>query len=500
MQIQPHGTLGMSLRSVFPTAHFVGDRNLRATSCSADSRRVRPGDVFVAVTGEHSDGHLHVHEAVTRGAVAIVAQRPLAGLGVPVCVVPDTRVALGQLCQALAGDPSERLKVVGVTGTNGKTTCSYLIASVLGVGGAPTGVMGTLGSSDGAEADTTGFTTPPAPVLADWLARTEANGCTHAVMEVSSHALAQSRVAGIRFDMAGVTNVRHDHLDFHGTPEEYLAAKARLFEHLTPEGVALLNADDPACEALLSAIEQPALTIGIDNAAEITGEIIEQTVSDQTFLLTAGSETMPVRTPLIGKHNVYNCLVAAAAGFAYGLDMFTIVRGLEAIDAMPGRLERIECGQPFSVFVDYAHTPDALTAVLHTLKTVTSGRVICVFGAGGDRDRFKRPLMGRAAEKLSDLVVLTSDNPRSEEPLAIIEDIRAGFRNPHKAQTAVDRGEAIRLALRLAAPGDCVLIAGKGHETYQIVGERQSYFDDREFARQCLYDGVDTEPTLRVCA
>jgi UDP-N-acetylmuramoyl-L-alanyl-D-glutamate--2,6-diaminopimelate ligase len=306
-------------------------------------------------------------------------------------------------------------------------------------------------------------------------------------MEVSSHALDQSRVAGVSFDAACVTNVTRDHLDYHANLRAYQAAKEKIFDHLTDEGFAVLNADDPGSAGFLRRLDRPALTVGIHEAAEITATPVEQFPSEQTFLLTAGSETVPVRTQMIGTHHIYNCLTAAAVGLAYGIELTTVVRGLESVGHVPGRLERIECGQPFGVFVDFAHTPDALTGVLKALGQVTAGRVVCVFGAGGQRDRQKRPFMGRAVEQGAHVAILTNDNPRHEDPHGIVQDVLEGFHNPAVVEVIPDRVEAIHRALALAGPGDCVLIAGKGHEKYQIVGDENVPLDDREVAREWLY-------------
>jgi UDP-N-acetylmuramoyl-L-alanyl-D-glutamate--2,6-diaminopimelate ligase len=477
---------GINLSQLLPEA-VLPSGEIVVSSCCADSRVCRRGDLFVALPGTANNGHDHVAEAVANGARSVLAGHPVADCAVPVCYVDDVADAYGRLCQALAGNPTLRLKTIGVTGTNGKTTTTYLIASVLAAAGYKTGVIGTLGYFDGDEWADASWTTPPANVLASWMARMVANGCSHAVMEVSSHALDQQRVAGVDFDAACVTNVRRDHLDYHGTLRRYRKAKARLFEHLAPEGFAIVNIDDPVAESLLTQIDGPVLSVGIEGAAEITANVVERFVSEQTFLLSAGDETHVVRTPLIGAHNVTNCLLAAAVGMVYSIDLPTIVGGLQAIERIPGRLERVECGQPFAVFVDYAHTPDALSASLSTLREVTRGRLICVFGAGGDRDKSKRGMMGRAVEAESDLAVVTSDNPRGEAPRAIVAQILAGCRRPAAMQTIVDRREAIEWALAQARAGDCVLIAGKGHETYQIIGNRQFEFDDREVARRWLY-------------
>jgi UDP-N-acetylmuramoyl-L-alanyl-D-glutamate--2,6-diaminopimelate ligase len=492
---------GISLQQVLPEAELIGAGELRIASCCADSRACRPGDLFAAISGVCDDGHLHVREALERGAAAVLADRPLpADCRAPACYVADVREAYGRVCQALAGHPARRLRMIGVTGTNGKTTTSYLIAGIMAAAGYRSGILGTLGYFDGDEFENYEWTTPPAPVLATWLARMSANGCTHAVMEVSSHALSQSRVAGVEFDVACFTNVRRDHLDYHGTVRKYQAAKARLLDYLLPEGFAVVNVDDPVAAGLLAKVDGPVLSVAIDGAAEVTAQPVEQFSSEQTFLLSVENETIPVRTPLIGRHNIYNCLSAAAVGLAYGIDVATIVRGLESIQAVPGRLERIECGQPFSVFIDYAHTPDALAASLETLRNLTTGRLICVFGAGGDRDSQKRPLMGRAVEAGADLAVVTNDNPRSEPPRKIIEQILGGFEHACDARAIVDRAEAIRWALSQARPGDCVLIAGKGHEQFQVVGDERFEFDDRQVARQWLYESPAIDEMYRASA
>jgi UDP-N-acetylmuramoyl-L-alanyl-D-glutamate--2,6-diaminopimelate ligase len=485
---------GVSLRELFPRARFIGAADIRATACSADSRQCRAGDVFVALVGSGHDGHDYAARAIGAGARALLVERPLPGISVMQCVVPDTRVALGRLCQALAGNPSQRLRVVGVTGTNGKTTTSSLLASVLAAAGCRVGTLGTLGYFDSIESTPPGLTTPAAPELASWLARIEAAGCSHAVMEVSSHALAQSRVAGVEFDVACVTNVRRDHLDFHGTLENYRHAKQKFFDHLAPEGLVVLNVDDPVTAGFAADLHGPVLTVGIEQPAEFTATVVERFAAEQSFLLTAAAHTVPVRTRMIGDHHISNCLLAAAVGAAYGIDLPTIVRGLEAVSSVSGRLERIECGQPFGVFVDYAHTPDALATVLAALRQVVDGRLICVFGAGGNRDRQKRPLMGRAVARQADLAILTTDNPRDEDPGAIAGEVLAGLRNGADSQcraevvVELDREAAICRALALAEAGDCVLIAGKGHECQQIVGRTALPLDDREVARRWLYN------------
>lgn len=478
---------GVSLRQLFPAAEFVGMGDMRVSSCSCDSRHCRPGDLFVALPGAAHHGRDFAVHAMARGAKAVLTDQLVRGLPLPACIVPNARAAYGALCQALVGNPAQRLKVVAVTGTNGKTTTSFLTAAVLEAGGLASGVIGTLGYFDGAEIGMTSLTTPDAAELARHMARMEANGCSHIVLEASSHALAQDRLAGVDLDVAAVTNICHDHLDYHGTPEDYRRAKERVFGLLKPEGLGVFNVDDRVTAAIVDRYPGPAITVGIDRAAEITATCSEQFISEQTFLLEIDDVMVPVRTSLIGRHNVYNCLVAAAIGSVYGVEPAAIAAGLESVTVIPGRLERIECGQDFGVFVDYAHTPDALAGILDTLRPLTRGRLICVFGAGGDRDRFKRPMMGRVVDAKADLAVVTSDNPRGEDPRQIANEILGGMRRRERVEVQLDRAHAIDWALAQAQPGDCVVIAGKGHEDYQLVDDEKLYFDDREAARQWLY-------------
>ncbi len=478
---------GVRLRDVLPHATWHGGSDVVVSSVSADSQACQPGDAFVALSGRKHDGHDFIAEAIARGAQVVIAERPLGGLSVPVCQVRSSGEAYGRLCQALVGYPSRRVKTIGVTGTNGKTTVTYLIASLLEHAGFRPGVLGTLGYCDRREMHPASHTTPPAHTLATWLGRMRTNGCTHAVMEVSSHSLTQARVAGVEFDTVCVTNVRHDHLDYHGSLTGYKEAKRKIFKHLKPEGIAVLNADDPGSISYLGDAAGPVLTVGMNEMAEVSATIIEQRINEQTFLLTVGDDTVTVRSHLIGTHNILNSLVAVAVGLGYGIDLNTMARGLEDVRVMPGRLERLECGQPYGVFVDYAHTPDALSNCLDTLRPLTKGRLICVFGAGGDRDKLKRPLMGRVVDAKSDLAIVTSDNPRGEPAGVIANEILAGFRPHKKGKVILDRAAAIEWALSEARPGDCVLIAGKGHENYQIIGNKRIPFDDRDVVRSALW-------------
>ena len=498
MLAPPNPFQEIRLRALLPTGRFAPphkEDDPWVRCCTCDSRTVRPGDAFVAVGGLSHDGHDHLRQAARRGAAVAVVERPDSTCDVPQYVVENSAAAFGVLSQALAGSPAETMKIVGVTGTNGKTTTCMLIARILKVAGYTTALSSTLGSFDGEDYAENDLTTPPADKLAAWLKRSAGNGCSHAVVEISSHGLVQHRTAGIPLDAACVTNVRRDHLDYHRSIEEYQAAKSKVFDLMRPEGIAVLNADDSVCASYLPDLRGPVLTVGMNAPAEVTGTLIEQFVSEQTFLLSAGSDTIPVRTHMIGTHHVYNCMTAAAVGLAFDLDLPTIVQAIESIDYVPGRLERIERGQPFGVFVDFAHTPDALSTSLRALREVTQGRLICVFGAGGERDKGKRPLMGRAVETNTDVAVVTSDNPRGENPAAIAGDILGGMKRTCETVTVLDREEAIHLALAKANPGDVVLIAGRGHERHQIIGDEQIPFDDREVAAQWL---SEMEPA-RMC-
>lgn len=482
-----HRAAGIRLREALPESRILGGDDIRVSSCCSDWRACRPGDLYVALVDQRQDGHFFADRAIKSGATAVLAERPLP-LAVPTCIVPDTRDAHGRLCQMLAGQPSEKMRVIGVTGSNGKTTTAALIAAVFAAAQWRTGLTTSLGYFDSVDSVPAQQTTPNAPELASWLSRMLANGCSHAVVELSSHALAQRQVAGVQFDTAVLTNLRRNHLSFHGSVLNYRRAKTRLFAQLKPGGFAVINSDDPASNHLASKLECPVMTVGIRTQAEVTATVLECQKSEQVFLLTAGNQSIPVRTQMIGDHHVSNCLTAAAVGLVFGISLPTVVRGLESLTHVPGRLERIECGQSFGVYVDYARTPDALAVSLRTLRRVTTGRMICVFGAPGHMDRDQRPLLGRVAERGADLSILTNDNPGCEPPLQIAHDIIDGFEQPARAHVLPDRAAAIAWALGKARPGDTVLIAGKGHEDFQIVGRLCHHFDDRQVAQQWLYE------------
>jgi len=474
----------LSLRFLLPRASFVGCADVLVSTVTDCCDECRPGDTFAAIPGTRVDGADFALQAVRNGAKAVLTHRPLADVPVPQCVAPNVRAAYSRLCAALQDNPSTDLKTVGVTGTNGKTTVTWLIRSILAAAGRRCGMLGTVEYHDGLTAGPSMLTTPEPKTLNHWLGRMVESGTEYAAVEVSSHALHQDRIAGTGLDVAVITNITQDHFDYHGAFEDYAAAKARIIEHCKPDGSVVVNADDPRVPSMVRG-NAGVTTFGIELPADVSAEILDESINGTRFLLRRGDETLEVRTPLVGRHNVMNCLAAAAAVSHFGVSLDAIAVGLASLESVPGRLERIDCGQPFAAFVDYAHTDDALERCVHALKQLTPGRVLCVLGAGGDRDRTKRPRLGRAGST-ADLAVVTSDNPRSEDPAKIIKDIVKGIPADRPVHLEVDRAAAIRWAAAQAGPGDCLLVAGKGHETEQILGEQRIPFDDRQHLREAI--------------
>lgn len=456
-----------------------------------DSRRAREGDCFVAVRGTATDGHRYIASAVAAGCTAVVCQEAAAvPRDIAHAVVQDSRAAVAALAQASLGWPCRRLCITGVTGTNGKTTFAYLLRSILQAGGSRVGLIGTICYDTIAASSPAGTTTPDPVELAAMMAEIVAAGGTHLVMEVSSHALDQGRVAAIDLDVGVFTNLTGDHLDYHGSIEDYLSAKRRMFESLPAGATAVINRDDEYGEEMASATKAKVLWYGLSPAADLyCARVIGIDAGGSRFVVRYEGEEAAVRTALIGRHNICNCLAAAAAAAALGVHLDAIAAALAEVEVVPGRLQRVEVDAPFDVLVDYAHTHDALRNVLSALGPVKKGgRLILVFGAGGDRDRTKRPRMAEEAERGADSIIVTSDNPRTEDPLAIIREIMAGFSRACRDRVRVepDRRKAIAAAIEAADPGDVVLIAGKGHEDYQVLGTRRVHFDDVETAEGFL--------------
>jgi UDP-N-acetylmuramoyl-L-alanyl-D-glutamate--2,6-diaminopimelate ligase len=466
------------------------------TGITYDSRSVAAGQVFVALKGQHADGTAFAREAVARGAIAVVSEQAApADMPVAWVVVGDARLALARLAAAFFRHPSADMRVVGITGTNGKTTTAYLTASIFEAAGVRCGILGTVayrvgpGENDVREA---GRTTPEAPEVQSLLREMADRGCGACAMEVSSHALSLRRVDAVTFAAAVFTNLTRDHLDFHGDMEAYFQAKRRLFEMLPAGAPSLLNLDDPRGAALVDAGGRP-VTYAINRPADITTGVLAFSLDGLAFDVRTPRGPLQVRSKLVGRPNVYNILAAVSTATALDVPFDAIERGIMNLDGVPGRFQVVSSPKDeVTVVVDYAHTDDALRNLLETARPLARGRLLTVFGCGGDRDRTKRPLMGAVAGRLSDLIVITSDNPRGEDPLRIIEEIRRGMTpdtlrsDQQRTLAIVDRRAAIAKAVGLARPGDLVLIAGKGHEQYQVIGDRVLPFDDVAVAREAL--------------
>lgn len=469
-------------------ADLSGNPETPISGVSYDSRTTSPGDLFFCIPGATADGHRFAGTAVAKGAVAVVVERTL-DLDVAQVTVSDARRAMGRMGAAFYGHPADDLMVLGVTGTNGKTTTAFLIDSILRADGRKTGLIGTVETRIGDRVQPGVRTTPESIDLQRLFADMRAEGVSAVAMEVTSHALVLHRVEGVRFQAAAFTNLSQDHLDFHSGMDDYFAAKRSLFTVRRVERGAI-NVDDEYGRRILADAEVPLAGFGVSTDADVRAEDVAFSPTGSRFRIRTPKGDLVVETHLIGGFNVSNCLAAAAVTLQAGVGLEAIESGLRSLTAVPGRFESIDAGQPFSVVVDYAHTPDSLDNVLRAARGATrEGRVVCVFGCGGDRDRGKRPLMGAVAAQLADVVVVTSDNPRSEDPDAIIGEILEGVL-AHKPQgpdvVTADRSDAIHAALSAATEGDVVVIAGKGHETGQQFADRTIGFDDRLVARAAL--------------
>jgi UDP-N-acetylmuramoyl-L-alanyl-D-glutamate--2,6-diaminopimelate ligase len=486
----------VALRGQVEVLEQRGDVNCPVYAITDDSRAVTGGSLFVAVKGERVDGHGFIEQAIKTGAAAVVAQISTASGSLPLVLVADSRKALGLLGSRFHGDPSARLTMIGVTGTNGKTTTTYLCKALLEGIGRRVGLIGTVGYQIGQETFPAPHTTPGALDLQALLAKMVESGLTATVMEVSSHALALDRTSGCEYDVAVFTNLTQDHLDFHHTMDEYFEAKLRLFTGLAGGQKvgkrALVNMDDPRGKAVQAACPVPVWSYAIQNQADIKAKRVRLSLTGTVFTAETPAGSFSVESRLVGEHNVYNLLGAIGVALHDGATPDQICEATVHITNVPGRFERVSSGQDFTVVVDYAHTEDALLRLLTAAQALKTDRIITVFGCGGDRDRGKRPKMGRAAVEYSDVVILTSDNPRTEDPMTILHEVEIGVRDALVRRNHVqyhlvpDRRDAISTAIREARRGDMVLIAGKGHEDYQIIGTKKFHFDDREVAREAI--------------
>ena len=468
------------------------DFEVKGISCN--SKAMEKDFIFVAIQGTHEDGHEFIQEAIERGAKAVIVQcqAPAYWQGSVKCQdrinfiqVADTRITLAKLAAEFYGNPSQKIKTIGITGTNGKTTVSYLLEALLKEYGRTPAVIGTINYRFKDKILPSKNTTPGPLEIQSMLAQMQKEGVDYAIMEVSSHALHQDRVEGINFESAIFTNLTQDHLDYHKTIENYFQAKSKLFKNMQPEVFAVLNNDDAYSRRLKEITKAQIITYGIEQNSDVTAKDIKCDLSSTEFVLKAHHQEINIKTRLIGRHNVYNILCTAAWASKEGIAVSVLKSAIDKFRSVPGRLERITRDSDFLVFVDYAHTEDALNKVLGTLRPLSKNRIIVVFGCGGERDKTKRPKMGYAVTEQADFAIITNDNPRSEDPQEIISDIKEGIKKDNYCVIA-DRDEAIKKALSLAKAGDIVLIAGKGHETYQVLKDRTIHFDDREVVRECF--------------
>ncbi len=458
---------------------------MEITGMQYDSRKIEKGDLFFAISGYQSDGNKFAGQAVARGAGLIVSESNKISDDIPWIKVASCRRAMALMAAAFLGRPADRLDMIALTGTAGKTTTTYMLRSIMESAGKKTGLIGTINYWILDQKFPAPNTTPESLDLQNLLSRMVLAGVDTVIMEASSHGIELDRVAGINFSTAVFTNFSQDHLDFHGNMESYLRSKLKLFQSLWGGATAVINLDDPAAPRVREAIKAKSLNFGIDNPADITADNIISAPQGSSFRLKTGDQAIGIKLAIAGRHNIYNALAASAAALSRGIALEDIKTGLEKISSVAGRFEPVNIGQDFSVIVDYAHTPEELERLLSAVRELKPNRIITVFGCGGDRDRSKRPMMGRAVAQNSDMVVVTSDNPRTEDPDRIISDILPGL-DGREYVLLPDRKTAIYKSIELAQKGDMVVIAGKGHEDYQILGTVKVHFDDREIAGEAL--------------
>lgn len=478
---------GLSLREILPEAKPIGGSDLTFRSCCGVWQEIQPNDLYVAIVGADADGHDFAQMALDRGAVGVITERLLA-IDRPQFLVRDSRQAYGKLCQALAGHPARRVTTIGVSGSDGKTVTSCLIDSILNAAGRNSRAATSLGDFRSLDEHSIRSESLNSPRLANWLADAVLNGCSHAVMEVHSRNLAQHCLTGMQLDVAVLTNLRNDHLDLHGTADNYRRVQQRILRFVKPEGVAILNADDPNTSKLLDQLDLPALTVGIHQPAEVSAKLLERTNSEQLFMLKAGNECSVVRTQMIGKHHVYNCLAATAVGLALGIELPEIVRGLEAVGQIPGRLERVSCGQPFDVWIDSASRPNQLASAIHAVRQLTNRRVWVVASTAGSQSAAMRRRLGEVLERSADQAVITQSCGSGATSFEAAHQVLDGFSEPKSARPIPNRFRAIEWVLENAAEEDAVLIAGLGDRPIATVGAGAWPVTDRDVCQAWLYD------------
>jgi UDP-N-acetylmuramoyl-L-alanyl-D-glutamate--2,6-diaminopimelate ligase len=490
---------GITVSKIFQTMYgqMVTTQDIEIRQVQYDSRKVQNGDLFIAIRGNEQDGHLFISDAIQKGAKAVVVENDailsdsfFMHNGVMKIVVPNSRVALAAISANYYSHPTDRLKVIGVTGTNGKTTTSHLIRSLLEEHGLKTGILGTIEYNLGKENISATHTTPESLELNQFFSTMVVNSCSAAVMEVSSHALHQHRVNGIQFEAGVFTNLTQDHLDYHLSMENYFQAKKILFDNLNQSSWAIVNIDDDWGKQIANASSAKKMSYGLQKSADVNAKNIQLSMSGVEFTVRYVNNTIDIVSPLVGRFNVYNLLAAFATGVALGIPISTIQKTFKKIQPVRGRFEQIVSPNGWTAIIDYAHTPDALEKALKTIHDVFNstqrGRIITIFGCGGNRDRKKRPQMGRIAAELSDITIVTSDNPRNEDPNTIIDEVMTGVKPGANVLRESDREAAINKALKMAQSNDVILIAGKGHEDYQVIGNKKIHFDDKEIVKEFL--------------
>ncbi|MDR2172409.1 MAG: UDP-N-acetylmuramyl-tripeptide synthetase [Planctomycetaceae bacterium] len=483
-----------TLKSVCKKLHTSFTCDVKAKSCTTDADTVRPGDVFFALPENDDELDEVVGLAIHHGCAAVVANRPANGAGsTPFFIMPNVLEGFAQLCHALNDYPAKSLKMIAITGTSGKTSTSYLIAGVLAEAGYQVGLIGSLGIFDGHFLNQTNDSDLTPDQLAAWLNIMTMNGCTHVIVEASSKTIAQGYLAGINFDAVCMTNIKRDHLDFHGTVEQYRRTKLGIFKYAKKKALAICNVDDKITGAILPLIDHPLLSTGIRNQAEVNATLIERYPNEQTFIVTAGTTAAPFCTKIIGDEHIYNCMMATALGIGFEIDLKVVARGIERVESVPGRMERIECGQPFNVFIDSAKTNDSLAATLRTIKEITTGKLICVFAAADYHDPAKRNQIGKSISAFANAIILTSaSNKLDPKTIAAICEVGKGLTNKDEIQIMPDRAEAIAWALSDAQTGDTVLIIGNDETNTQNnelnTNKKLQPFCDRYFTRQWLYE------------
>jgi len=484
------------LLEALPSKKIFGETDFDIKKIEYDSRKINPGDLFVAIAGFKEDGHEYIHSALENGAIGVVAQKDADYEPKVKVIVPDTREALAVLACKFFDSPSKKLKVVGVTGTNGKTTITYQVKSILEKDGEKVGLIGTIAYFIGPEKKAATNTTPESLDLQKMFYQMQENRTDSVVMEVSSHALALKRVMGVDFDVAVFTNLNREHLDFHKTLSAYKKSKGLLFEMLSKDkSCAVINIDDPSWRYFYDKAKTNRLTYSLhDQKADFYAKSFSITWEGSQIDLVTPNGGVKINLKLLGESNIYNALASAAVGVALKVNLETIKSGLESVEGIPGRMERIQAGQEFNILIDYAHTPYALEKLLKAVRRLTEGRLFVVFGCGGDRDQGKRPQMGKAASLWADRIFLTEDNPRSEDPQKIIEEIVGGVENKEKVEIIIDRKEGIKKALKMAKRGDTLVLVGKGHEDYQIKKDQKFHFSDKETVLELLQTSAVHRP------